>query len=635
VRRTSAGFPGPGSRWRSGAWPGESLHQRAVTGLGDLIDSFEYHYPTEIDEHNVESIKRILGDKDIYCLALGLFYVGGYRADNFSRSTGATASGNCVTATLYATTEHTLGQVAEGAVRTTGNLGNRADSTALTGSVSHNGTRGLTTAPDLTGVSVVSAGPQQIAFTFDQNVDPNAIVGSGGFHFVTADGRDIASDTASVSTTDPATVIAQFPVGGSASPITPLVTDAVRAYMIEGAVQSQTIEHTPGTFDSQAMPGSYGQTTGVPDLVSAQYSRQPGGTIGATTPALLSAFPWLVPSNGITCGTVGSTDCVVVDYTFSQGVTLPLINTLGLGGIVSRLINLGSVTSHFYAYLSDGTIVHPSFVYQPSGTTVPVIGGTPTGILGGSTTVRAVFPNVNTHDEYLVKAAVTGSQTTPLGSLPVVCVVATFKGCGAVESSTPLFNSNTAGSAPIGGNTGAFATGFSTAPDAFRVTFDTLTNTASVLFDQRVFNRTTDIARTTVISDPANYKLLDANGNAIASANSISGCPPSTAGYPCPLATGATNPAPYTVYLGFASPAVQVGNGRALEIAGSLGTSANRTFAAVGGSVFAAGPVDYGNVQQSVSPASTADFTHLRAGQVAEVLLNDRLVVGVAPWTAG
>ena len=47
--------------------------ERAVAGLGDLIDSFEYHYPTEIDEHNVEAIRRALGDKDIYCLALGLF----------------------------------------------------------------------------------------------------------------------------------------------------------------------------------------------------------------------------------------------------------------------------------------------------------------------------------------------------------------------------------------------------------------------------------------------------------------------------------------------------------------------------------------------------------------------------------
>lgn len=51
----------------------EQRTERAVSGLGDLIDGFEYHYPTEIDERNVESIRRVLGSKDIYCLALGLF----------------------------------------------------------------------------------------------------------------------------------------------------------------------------------------------------------------------------------------------------------------------------------------------------------------------------------------------------------------------------------------------------------------------------------------------------------------------------------------------------------------------------------------------------------------------------------
>ncbi|MCL4545488.1 MAG: sugar phosphate isomerase/epimerase [Chloroflexi bacterium] len=47
--------------------------ERAVRGLDTLIDGFEYHYPSEIDEHSVEAIKRVLGSKDIYALALGLF----------------------------------------------------------------------------------------------------------------------------------------------------------------------------------------------------------------------------------------------------------------------------------------------------------------------------------------------------------------------------------------------------------------------------------------------------------------------------------------------------------------------------------------------------------------------------------
>src|SRR5487761_1746945 len=56
----------------------EQRTERAVAGLGDLVDGFEYHYPTEIDEHNLPAIQRILGRKDIYCLALGLFSVPEY-----------------------------------------------------------------------------------------------------------------------------------------------------------------------------------------------------------------------------------------------------------------------------------------------------------------------------------------------------------------------------------------------------------------------------------------------------------------------------------------------------------------------------------------------------------------------------
>jgi len=532
----------------------------------------------------------------------GGFIVGGYRADIFNRSTGATASGMCVDAKVGATTENSFGQVAEGAVRTTGNLGNRADSTALTGSTTHNGTRGLTTAPDLTGVSVVQTGPQQIAFTYDEPVDPGAIVGAQGFHFVTSTGIDIPSDTASISTTDPKTVIAQFPIGGTT--VTPLVTNGVRAYSVAGAVSSAN-DGTPGTYDSQALPGSLGLTAGRPDLVSAVYSRQAGnnsaagGVLGTTLGAVLGTG---FGGTGINCGSA-TTSCVVVDYMFNEGVNLPLAT-----GITQTVLN--TVTSNYYAYLSDGSFVHPAAVYEPSGPTLLGKLG-----IGGSTTVRAIFPTANRFDEYLVKAAVTG-PTQGLGAVPPVCAltgavppVLGGGGCAAVSSTT--LSPNVTGSAPIGGNAGAFASAFSTAPDAFTASFDTLTNTASVLFDQRVFT-----------ANKAHYVLLDGNGNAIAGASTISSCPPGTVGYPCPLADGGTGPGPYVVYLGYPAPAVQVGNAKALEIQGSLGTpgldfsgTVTGSFAAVGGSTFNASPTG-GNVQQIVSPASTAAYTKLHAGKV-------------------
>ncbi len=47
--------------------------RRAVEGLRDLVDGFEYHFPGEVDEESVGAIQQALGDKDIYALALGTF----------------------------------------------------------------------------------------------------------------------------------------------------------------------------------------------------------------------------------------------------------------------------------------------------------------------------------------------------------------------------------------------------------------------------------------------------------------------------------------------------------------------------------------------------------------------------------
>ena len=45
---------------------------RAVAGLGDLIDDYEFHYPYEINEENAEAIKAALSGHGIYCVATGL-----------------------------------------------------------------------------------------------------------------------------------------------------------------------------------------------------------------------------------------------------------------------------------------------------------------------------------------------------------------------------------------------------------------------------------------------------------------------------------------------------------------------------------------------------------------------------------
>lgn len=47
--------------------------KRVVDGLGELVDGYEYHYPGEVNEDNIEQVKKALGPADLYCIALGLF----------------------------------------------------------------------------------------------------------------------------------------------------------------------------------------------------------------------------------------------------------------------------------------------------------------------------------------------------------------------------------------------------------------------------------------------------------------------------------------------------------------------------------------------------------------------------------
>ncbi|HEY6017487.1 MAG TPA: TIM barrel protein, partial [Gaiellaceae bacterium] len=46
--------------------------RRAVEGLGDLIDDYEFHYPQELSDENLEEVRAALGDHGIYCVATGL-----------------------------------------------------------------------------------------------------------------------------------------------------------------------------------------------------------------------------------------------------------------------------------------------------------------------------------------------------------------------------------------------------------------------------------------------------------------------------------------------------------------------------------------------------------------------------------
>ena len=46
--------------------------RRAVEGLGDLIDDYEFHYPQELSADNLDEVRAALDGHDIYCVATGL-----------------------------------------------------------------------------------------------------------------------------------------------------------------------------------------------------------------------------------------------------------------------------------------------------------------------------------------------------------------------------------------------------------------------------------------------------------------------------------------------------------------------------------------------------------------------------------
>lgn len=57
--------------------------RRAVDGLGDLVDGYEFHYPGEVNEENVDKVRKALGQCDLYAIALGLFSDPKYSLGSF------------------------------------------------------------------------------------------------------------------------------------------------------------------------------------------------------------------------------------------------------------------------------------------------------------------------------------------------------------------------------------------------------------------------------------------------------------------------------------------------------------------------------------------------------------------------
>ncbi len=193
------------------------------------------------------------------------FSIGQYDQTAPATGTSASASGQCADVLFNAVsdpTQYTYAGIADNAVvnAATGTFSNR-DSGALVGSSTNNGTRGRSTAPDLTGTARSGS---TVSYVFDEalaNV-PTAAQ-SAQFTLQDVNNATTATGTGAALSADRRTVTITFPVTPT------VIANAVRAtYSGAGAVTSlATGDATPAS--AAPMPGSTGATT-APDPVSGE-----------------------------------------------------------------------------------------------------------------------------------------------------------------------------------------------------------------------------------------------------------------------------------------------------------------------------------------------------------------------------
>jgi hypothetical protein len=304
--------------------------------------------------------------------------------------------------------QFTVATVDHGAVETTGGQVNLADSTTLLSSTTHNGTAGLTNAPDLVGpapVAFSSSSPNTIEYVFDQSVDP-ASIDPSDFFIEDATGTYCYGQTGNVTAfgnTVPSVsysgndVYITFNGGTGACD----AANARRAGVKAGGVSDVSSDEIYNPLQGTSMPNNAGTTTDA-DLISA-----------------------VLQSSGNQ-----------VTYTFDKPVT-------------------AGTASDFFVALSNGQVIDgtSTSAASPDAITVTFNGGT-------SDT------NLANYDEYAVQAGVDSALAAK-----------TSNGSSAPAS---------LGAVPIGGNSGAFARGFTTGPDAYALTFNPTQHTATIYFDQRV-----------------------------------------------------------------------------------------------------------------------------------------------------
>lgn len=173
--------------------------------------------------------------------------------------------------------QYTYGSVAAGAVVTNTHAEtNVADSTALTGSTTNNGTTGNTVDPDLTGV-VVNSTFNSVSYVFNKNIGGVSVALGRGFFIVNAAGQICRQTTPSAISFSGNVVNVVFPTvaGVDCAAFTAFpksVNAAVRAGIDIGVASNATADGFHNLdAENVVVPGSSG-TTALADLVSAVVS---------------------------------------------------------------------------------------------------------------------------------------------------------------------------------------------------------------------------------------------------------------------------------------------------------------------------------------------------------------------------
>jgi hypothetical protein len=173
--------------------------------------------------------------------------------------------------------QYTIGTVNAGAVVSNVRAeSNNSDSTALTGSTTHNGTTGNTIAPDLTGVTVITSA-NTVNYVFNKNIGGAEVTPGIGFYIINSGGQVCRQTNPAFISFSANVVTVVFPTagGGDCPAFTSFpksTTAAVRAGLDAGVVGSATTEGDYNMAPQTAtVPGTSG-TTGLADLTSAVLS---------------------------------------------------------------------------------------------------------------------------------------------------------------------------------------------------------------------------------------------------------------------------------------------------------------------------------------------------------------------------